>query len=311
MKMIYNKNKTNIFINDNNRLVKSMKIENNKYESYFPIDEINELIILKKLSKYDVFPDIYNYFITDDITINIEMTYYENAITLTDLVTNTDLLKQCIKNMLVALYYIHNENLIYGDFHSNNILYHEGLFKLIDFGLSKDITYLNEDSFHPSIFRQASKKFTQKCDLWALGCVIIFKMDNSIFYKNIKINKVRLPLSISECISIRYNSLSAIEENELKYYIDDLLTVNESYRLNVFELINKYNIKVDKNITVIKNKNIKTILDNQDTYNIIDLTLAYNFLYPYEPDIEEKINNEILKLYDSYENFIKKSINFI
>jgi serine/threonine protein kinase len=71
--------------------------------------------------------------------------------------------------------HIHEKNIIHHDLKLQNIIYDAGLIKIIDFGLSKQITCVDESHYQfgtywylpPECF--LNEKSTLKIDIWSIG----------------------------------------------------------------------------------------------------------------------------------------------
>ena len=137
-----------------------------------------------------------------------------------------------ISELILALEFLHNNNIIYRDIKPENILIDKtGHIKLIDFGLSKTYKDNNEKIFTicgtpfylaPEVIEK--KGYNNSADWWSLGCLMYemlsgnppFKIEGTNIY-SIKFNE---PLKMDNCFS-----------EEAKDLINKLLNVDPTKRL--------------------------------------------------------------------------------
>ena len=73
---------------------------------------------------------------------------------------------------------LHKYNIMHRDLKTDNIMFHQGKVKIIDFGCSKQSLYGDTDlgtRFYQAPEISISTDYNNKCDIYSLG-VILFKM---------------------------------------------------------------------------------------------------------------------------------------
>ena len=88
-------------------------------------------------------------------------------------------MKKILKQILDAVAYLHDQGISHRDLKPDNILFHDGLLKIGDFGLSRDITSNKMASVVGTPYYVAPEvikgKYGSQCDMWSIG-VIMFNM---------------------------------------------------------------------------------------------------------------------------------------
>src|SRR6185312_12205649 len=81
-------------------------------------------------------------------------------------------------NIALYLCYIHNAGLVHCDLHSGNIVLHNDMPRICDFGLSRSVNSRESNStirgvlpfIAPEVFH--TRKFTEKSDVYAFGIIM-------------------------------------------------------------------------------------------------------------------------------------------
>ena len=250
--------------------IKTLKKEN-MTKNYFELLK-NEVNILSNLDH----PNIVKYFgvYEDELYIHILMEYLKGydlyKIIALKKYTGFDEKDICeiIYQLLQALSFIHNQNIVHRDIKPENILFANkkdySTLKLIDFGLS---TYMDKSKnivgtpYYMAPEMTEGRSYPQS-DIWSLGVIIYLSLtgkypfdskDNSELFKKIKNEELNVePLNESEC------------SDEAKDFVIKCLTKDYEKRMTTAEClshvwITKFCIKKDSNL--INNETVDTLLD--------------------------------------------------
>ena len=250
--------------------IKTLKKEN-LTNNYF--EQIkNEVNILSNLDH----PNIVKYFgvYEDECYIHILMEYLKgyDLYKIIALKKYTDFdekdICEIIYQLLQALSFIHNQNIVHRDIKPENILFASkkdySTLKLIDFGLS---TYLNKcknivgTPYYMSPEMIDGQSYPQS-DIWSIGVIVYLSLtgkypfdsaDNKDLFEFIKKKQINIePLDASEC------------SDEAKDFIMKCLIKDYKKRMTTSECLNhawitKFCIK--KNSNLINNETVDTLLD--------------------------------------------------
>lgn len=146
---------------------------------------------------------------------------------------NEEETKFYISNVIIALEYLHNKDIIYRDLKPENIILSKnGYLKLIDFGFSKklkknQLTFTicgTPDYISPEIIN--GKGYNRSCDYWALG-ILTYEILNGVCPYNSNCNLYELYNIITNS---KINFVRNVS-NQLKTFILSLLSINCKNRL--------------------------------------------------------------------------------
>jgi serine/threonine protein kinase len=248
------------------KIISSLGLSNSTKEKL--LDEAN---ILKSLNHkniiklYDIYEDL------DEIYIIME--YCENNLQSILLKLSEDQAKKYIKQIVNALYYLQNKNIVHRDIKPANILLQNDIIKVCDFGFAKAISngdYMMDTICGSPLYMAPEilfkTKYSSKSDLWSLG-IIIYQM---VYHKH----PYKDPRSISDLIK-------KIEIQEIEYpdtvtescieLMKELLNLSPNHRLSWKELNNhEWFESIDDSIDIREDK-------DEDIFNIDDV-LIDNYL---------------------------------
>lgn len=157
--------------------------------------------------------------------------------------------KTCIRSMLKALQYLHDNDIIYADLKPENVLIGQETsmsFKLCDFGLSWIYSEkIHDDDYYygtfaymaPEIFNEESLGF--ELDLWAVG-ILCYEL---LFQKTPFEGKTDLQIGYNiSILNIDYpNNISHLEKD----FIQKLLVKESSERMSSYDALNHDYLKVN------------------------------------------------------------------
>ncbi|CAD8123605.1 unnamed protein product [Paramecium sonneborni] len=145
-----------------------------------------------------------------------------------------------ICEIIVALEYLHKNNILYRDLKPENILIcQDGHIKLIDFGLSKILTTIKTRSHSvvgtpeylaPEIYQDDGQGHDEQCDWWSLGALLyemltgtapFYNVDRTLMFRN----RLEKPLDLKPWLS-----------EECKSLLQGLLNNDASQRLDVNQI---------------------------------------------------------------------------
>jgi len=166
-------------------------------------------------------------------------------------IVNLDEFNKIIKQLLSALNYIFNQGIVHRDIKSENIMYHDGLIKLIDFGLANyyrtppsseykpidlskkagTVLYMAPELIFSLIF---DLQQLPKCDIWSLGVVsyyiisgkLPFVAPTLLEFKNVIMTGI-------------YTPIENIDKS-IEYLISKCLVINAVDRFDIDQLLMIY-----------------------------------------------------------------------
>jgi NIMA (never in mitosis gene a)-related kinase len=153
---------------------------------------------------------------------------------------------EVLTQILIGLHYLHKKGIIHRNLQPKNIFISQHkLIKITDF----DCCYIHNKkmSLYQPLITISSytapellnrQKFSYKCDIWSVGCIIYemaaltlpFKSNNEISYNNINNSK-------------DFESFPSFYSNNLKFIINDMLSIDQSKRPSTDVLLNFSNVK--------------------------------------------------------------------
>ena len=195
-----------------------------------------------------------------------------------------------IFQVLSAINYCHQRNIIHRDLKPENIMIDNTskngypYIKIIDFGTAKFIGKDYENKVIGSPYYIApeviDKKYSSKCDIWSIGCVLYFLLSKrrpfegenfEDIFKNIK----EQPLDLK---SKPFNKSS----EELKDLISKLLAKNPDNRISAEEALQHewfIKNKTKDKLTELKTKDLNDLLDNIKKYFPLNLIQQTTLVY--------------------------------
>ena len=280
--------------NDSKKLFALKVIDKSKLMvSYGRLDIIyNEINIHSKLSHENIIK-LYNVH-EDNDSINIIMEYAENG-NLFQLISKEKSGLEESKafeyfiQVVNAVYYLHNNNIIHRDIKPENILIgNDNKIKLCDFGWAKELTLENRSTFCGTIEYMApeivgSENYDYSVDIWSLGILLYELLFGHSPFKANNTKNVILNIKTHE---LTYDEQNKKISNSCKDLIQKLLDSNPQKRLKIKDILEhpfvkkhskKYTYK--KKLSTVLNpeeikNNLKNKLDDNDIDNDYEKNLA-------------------------------------
>ena len=210
--------------------------------SYGKLDIIyNEINIHAKLDHENIIK-LYN-FNEDNENINIVMEYAPNG-NLYDLITKTktgfDEYKafEYFIQVVNAVHYLHNNNIIHRDIKPENILIGEdNKIKLCDFGWAKELTVNNRSTFCGTMEYMApeivgSEKYDFSVDVWSLGILLYELIMGHSPFRSKKDRNIMVKIKIHDLVFDKNKNIS----KECIDLINGLLDANPVKRLKLKDI---------------------------------------------------------------------------
>ena len=212
--------------------------------SYGKLDIIyNEINIHSKLSHENIIK-LYNIH-EDNENINIIMEYAENG-NLYELISKEDggLSESKAFDYFIqvvnAVYYLHNNNIIHRDIKPENILIgNDNKIKLCDFGWAKELTLENRSTFCGTVEYMApeivgSENYDYSVDIWSLGILLYELLYGHSPFKASNTKNVILNIKTHELI---YDDTNKKISKSCKDLIQKLLVTNPQKRLKIKDIL--------------------------------------------------------------------------
>ena len=261
--------------------------------SYGKLDIIyNEINIHSKLSHENIIK-LYNVH-EDNENINIIMEYAENG-NLFELISKEkngleeskafDYFIQVVN----AVYYLHNNNIIHRDIKPENILIgNDNKIKLCDFGWAKELTLENRSTFCGTVEYMApeivgSENYDYSVDIWSLG-ILLYELlfGHSPFRAN---NTKNIILNI-KTHELTYDDKNKKISNSCKDLIQKLLVSNPQKRLKIKDILEHPFVKKHSKKFSYKKK-LSTVINEDQVKNNINKNINYN------NNIDNELDNKI------------------
>lgn len=142
--------------------------------------------------------------------------------------------------ILIALDHMHSKHIVHRDLKPQNILMNrrKTILKLSDFGISKELgtksaasTVIGTPNYlSPEICE--CRPYNQKCDMWALGCVLF-----ELLHLERAFDGENLPAIVMKITQGKLKKMGDHVSNEVKNLVECLLKTNEKSRPDVTDLL--------------------------------------------------------------------------
>ena len=264
--------------------------------SYGKLDIIyNEINIHSKLSHENIIK-LYNVH-EDNENINIIMEYAENG-NLFELISKEkngleeskafDYFIQVVN----AVYYLHNNNIIHRDIKPENILIgNDNKIKLCDFGWAKELTLENRSTFCGTVEYMApeivgSENYDYSVDIWSLGILLYELLFGHSPFKANTTKNVILNIKTHE---LTYDDKNKKISNSCKDLIQKLLVSNPQKRLKIKDILEHPFVKKHSKKFSYKKK-LSTVIDEDQVKSNINKNINDNNI---DSDLDNKIGGRI------------------
>ena len=264
--------------------------------SYGKLDIIyNEINIHSKLSHENIIK-LYNVH-EDNENINIIMEYAENG-NLFELISKEkngleeskafDYFIQVVN----AVYYLHNNNIIHRDIKPENILIgNDNKIKLCDFGWAKELTLENRSTFCGTVEYMApeivgSENYDYSVDIWSLGILLYELLFGHSPFKANTTKNVILNIKTHE---LTYDDKNKKISNSCKDLIQKLLVSNPQKRLKIKDILEHPFVKKHSKKFSYKKK-MSTVIDEDQVKSNINKNINDNNV---DSDLDNKIAGRI------------------
>ena len=264
--------------------------------SYGKLDIIyNEINIHSKLSHENIIK-LYNVH-EDNENINIIMEYAENG-NLFELISKEkngleeskafDYFIQVVN----AVYYLHNNNIIHRDIKPENILIgNDNKIKLCDFGWAKELTLENRSTFCGTVEYMApeivgSENYDYSVDIWSLGILLYELLFGHSPFKANTTKNVILNIKTHE---LTYDDKNKKISNSCKDLIQKLLVSNPQKRLKIKDILEHPFVKKHSKKFSYKKK-MSTVIDEDQVKSNINKNINDNNI---DSDLDNKIAGRI------------------
>ncbi len=260
--------------NDSKKLFALKVIDKRKLMiSYGKLDIIyNEINIHSKLSHENIIR-LYNIH-EDNESINIIMEYAEKG-NLFQLISKEksgldeskafDYFIQVVN----AVYYLHNNNIIHRDIKPENILIgNDNKIKLCDFGWAKELTLENRSTFCGTVEYMApeivgSENYDYSVDIWSLGILLYELLFGHSPFKANNTKNIILNIKTHE---LTYDDKNKKISNSCKDLIKKLLDSNPQKRLKIKDILEHPFVKKHSKKYTYKKK-LSTVINEQEIKN--------------------------------------------
>ena len=280
--------------------LKSIEKDKQSVASYSNEKKLNRYLDYKYLCKcYSIFQDKNNaYFILD----------YQPNSTLNELMNNRETLSEIeVKHygyeLLLAMEYLHNRDIIHRDIKLGNVLLSEKMeVKLCDFGLAIE----NNNEFNhtlcgtpnymaPEIFAHKNGcNYSVKIDIWSFGIILY-----ALFYKNTPFEESGKDKTKNNIINLKYNFPSKKKTEitrEAKDLIKKILVSDPKRRPNIQEIKSSPFFQNGKGIPkFLPPSTLKNPLSDEKLQEFVNLAIENNECL--DTEIVEPKNNNNKRVY--------------
>ena len=229
---------------------------------------LNEIDIHSKINHPNIIR-LYNFKETDE-EINILLEYAEGG-NLFSLIQKENGFPEHIAykyfiQMVNAVYFLHQNNIIHRDIKPENILIGEnGVLKLCDFGWAKEITVNNRSTFCGTIEYMApeivgSEKYDFGVDVWSLGVLLYELLMGHSPFKSNKEKNVMIKIKQHDLVFDKNRNLS---ENCINL-INGLLDSNPATRFKIKDIFEHPFILINSKLYMRSNKRKESLDDSSE-----------------------------------------------
>ena len=279
-------------------LIRSMKIiPKDNLKEGFTVDEIQrEIKILKSLDHPHIIK-LYEFYTDDDYYYLINEFCSEGDLSeklITSKYFEEPVVKQLMKQILIAVLYLHSKKIIHGDLKLENVLIdsiqthnrsssnsktlHSCSFdiKLIDFGCSKIFTHYKrqfDDTIGTTIYcapEVLKNNYDEKCDVWSCGVIMFILLSGELpFYGNSERETTTNILNGKFTFdSKRFNKVS----EAAKDLISKCLTYNKVKRITIKEaLLHEFFREDDNNNNMCSLLNVNVNVCNEHVVTVLNV----------------------------------------
>lgn len=227
-----------IYSNDSKIVIK--KILNDKDGIYYgSMIEISILKTLKhkniiELKKY-ICDSVWTYMILEYCDMNLTKfckVYYP--------LTQHDIL-DVFKQVVDGVQYLHTNNILHRDLKPDNILIHDGIVKIADFGLAKRMT-LNPMSYNVVTLHYRAPEILSKqpygkpIDIWSLGCILYEICTLFVPFRNNNMDNEQTQLATILHHTSTYTFLNNIHNITIRNLIKPMLLIKPEERITISDL---------------------------------------------------------------------------
>ena len=302
-------------INKNSFAIKKFPLRDKSSYASFK----NEVKILKRI-KHKNLIKIYDYY-KDRSYIYLVMEYaplgdldnYIRCLQKKGKIISQNTIDNIISQVTEGIDYLHCNNIIHRDIKTSNILvFNDNLFKITDFGISKNIAnahfaYTNIGTPYymaPEIF--SGRPYTYSVDYWALGCMIYKLLTDKYPFEALnigalvlkikkgKVNLNKLPYRYRELLSKLLTSQTRLRGNKKDVFTflkNSIINNKQKENSNKKEIILP---KINQNLisNIHNKKNIYKKLENNDFYQKVEKEKSNKVILPplYLNNVKPKID---------------------
>ena len=272
----------------------------------------NEIDIHSKLNHPNIIK-LYNISETEE-EINILLEYAEKG-NLYSLIKRENGLPESLASkyflqIVNAVYFLHQNNIIHRDIKPENILIGENdVLKLCDFGWAKELTVNNRSTFCGTIEYMApeivgSEKYDYSVDLWSLGILLYELLMGHSPFKSKKEKHTMIKIKIHDLVFDKNKPLS----NDCIKLIEGLLDINPSNRLKLKDIFNhpfitsnskrdsKLNKSIRKESLDDSNENILKFYNKKNNFKEDFKNLRKKFGFDSKFNLRDKISSKQLMI---------------